>query len=144
MTGTAGTNGRPRGARARDWAEVQEGQFAAAYHAVLDRMGVRSGTQHLDAGCGAGMAAALSAERGAAVAGVLRPVESFDVDCPWSHPDEATALRGVSAAGVAGRAIAHVGEAAFAAAIRAAFAPFRRPDGGYRIGAACRCLVAAP
>ena len=261
MTRTAEANGRLWGARARDWAEVQEGQFAAAYHAVLDRMGVGPGARHLDAGCGAGMAAALSAARGATVAGVdaaapllaiarertpdgdfrhgdlealpfaddafdlvtgfnafqfagdaaaalreagrvarpggavvimtwadpagmeaasliaamkpllppvppgapgpfalsdktalhafaeaggLRPVGTFDVDTPWSYPDEATALRGFGASGLAVRAIEHVGAAAFTEAIRAAFAPFRQPDGGFRIGAACRCLVAAP
>jgi SAM-dependent methyltransferase len=69
-TGTAEKNGRLWSARARDWAQVQEGQFAAAYHAVLTRAGVRPGTRHLDAGCGAGMAARLSASLGAAVAGI--------------------------------------------------------------------------
>ena len=57
-------------ARARDWAEIQEGQFAAAFHAVLAHGGVGQGTLHLDAGCGAGMAAALSASLGARVAGI--------------------------------------------------------------------------
>lgn len=70
MTGTAATNGRLWGARARDWAEVQEGQCAAAYHAVLAHAGVGPGTRHLDVGCGAGMAAALSAARGATVSGI--------------------------------------------------------------------------
>ncbi|MDM7933598.1 class I SAM-dependent methyltransferase [Tabrizicola sp.] len=68
--GTAQVNGRLWGASARDWAEVQEGQFAAAFHAVLAHAGVRHGTRHLEAGCGAGMAAALSATLGAQVAGV--------------------------------------------------------------------------
>lgn len=68
--GTAKANGRHWGARARDWADIQEGQVAAAYHAVLGRAGVGAGTRHLDAGCGAGMAAALSASLGASVAGL--------------------------------------------------------------------------
>ena len=68
--GTAAVNGPLWGARARDWAEVQEGQFAAAFHAVLAHAKVGSGARHLDAGCGAGMAAALSASLGAAVAGL--------------------------------------------------------------------------
>ncbi|WP_050930366.1 class I SAM-dependent methyltransferase [Aestuariivita boseongensis] len=68
--GTSEANGRLWGARARDWADIQEGQVAAAYHEVLDRCGVTSGTWHLDAGCGAGMACALSASLGAAVAGL--------------------------------------------------------------------------
>ena len=70
MTSTAEANGRLWGARARDWAEVQEGQCAAAYRAVLDHARVGPGARHLDVGCGAGMAAALSASRGAAVAGI--------------------------------------------------------------------------
>lgn len=68
--GTSQANGRLWGARARDWAEVQEGQFAAAYHAVLAHAKVGPGTHHLDAGCGAGMATALSASLGAAVSGL--------------------------------------------------------------------------
>ena len=73
MTNTSGSsevNGRLWGARARDWAEVQEGQFAAVFHAVLAHTKVGPGTRHLDAGCGAGMAAALSATLGAAIAGI--------------------------------------------------------------------------
>jgi SAM-dependent methyltransferase len=259
--GTSGTNGRLWGARARDWAEVQEGQCTAAFRAVLDHAGVGPGTRHLDVGCGAGMAAALSAARGASVSGIdaaeallaiarertpagdfrqgdiealpfaddsfdlvtgfnafqyagdpaqalreagrvtkpggmivvmtwgepagmeasslvaalkpllpapppgapgpfalsdeaalrafavaggLAPGAVFDVDTPWSYHDEATALRGLGSAGVAVRAIAHAGEAAFVAAHRAALAPFRQPDGSFRIGARFRCLVAAP
>ena len=59
--GTAGVNGQLWGFRGRDWAEVQEGQFAPAFHAVLAHAKVGADTRHLDAGCGAGMAAALSA-----------------------------------------------------------------------------------
>lgn len=68
--GTSETNGRLWGAHARDWAEVQEGQCAAAFQAVLDHGGVGPGRRHLDVGCGAGMAAALSAGRGATVSGI--------------------------------------------------------------------------
>ncbi len=67
---TSDTNGRLWGARARDWAEVQEGQCAAAYHSVLDQARVGRSTNHLDVGCGAGLATQLSAERGAKVAGI--------------------------------------------------------------------------
>ena len=260
-TRTSQTNGRLWGARARDWAEVQEGQCAATYHAVLTRADVGQGTHHLDVGCGAGMAAQLSALLGAKVAGVdaaeallaiarertpegdfrqgdiealpfdddtfdlvtgfnsfqyagdptqalreagrvtktggmivmmtwgepagmeaaslvgamkpllpppppgapgpfalseegalrafakaggLTPGAVFDVDTPWFYPDEATALRGQAAAGVAVKAMDHSGEAAFMAATRAALAPFRQPDGSFRIGARFRCLVASP
>lgn len=68
--GTAAMNGPLWGARARDWAEVQEGQFAAAFHAVLAHVAVGPGTKHLDVGCGAGMAAALSASLKASVSGL--------------------------------------------------------------------------
>jgi len=67
---TSEINGRLWGARARDWADVQEGQFAAAFHAVLAHAKVGPGTNHLDAGCGAGMAASLSASLGAQVSGL--------------------------------------------------------------------------
>lgn len=68
--GTAGVNGQLWGFRGRDWAEVQEGQFAPAFHAVLAHAKVGADTRHLDAGCGAGMAAALSASLGASVCGL--------------------------------------------------------------------------
>ncbi len=258
---TSETNGRLWGARARDWADLQEGQCATAYHAVLAHAAVGPGTRHLDAGCGAGMAAALSAKRGAAVCGIdaavplldiardrtpdgdfrhgdiealpwadhsfdlvtgfnsfqyagdaaqalreagrvtrpggkvvvmtwgepagmqaasvvaafkpllppsppgasgpfalsdeaalrafaaaggLIPSEVFDVDCPWFYPDEATGIRAQASAGVAAKAIEHAGEAAYVAAMRAALAPFRQPDGSFRIAARFRCLVATP
>lgn len=260
-TRTSETNGRLWGARARDWAEVQEGQCAATYHAVLSHARVGRGTRHLDVGCGAGMAAQLSAALGATVSGIdaagslleiarertpdghfrqgdlealpfeddafdlvtgfnsfqyagdpaqalreagrvtkpggmivimtwgepagmeasslvaalkpllptpppgapgpfalsdeqalrafataggLTPGAVFDVDTPWFYPDEATALRGLASAGVAVRAIEHSGEDAVIDAYRAALAPFRQPDGSFRIGARFRCLTAAP
>jgi SAM-dependent methyltransferase len=70
VTRTSESNGRLWGVQARDWAEVQEGQFAAAFHAVLAHAGVGRDTRNLDAGCGAEMAVALSASLGARVAGV--------------------------------------------------------------------------
>ncbi len=69
-TGTAPVNGGLWGARARDWADVQEGQARALYDAVLEAIAVGRGTRLLDAGCGAGMAAMLAAARGATVSGV--------------------------------------------------------------------------
>ena len=67
---TSEVNGRLWGARARDWAEVQEGQFAAGYDHVLARAGVGPGTRLLDAGCGAGKAAMRAAGLGASVSGI--------------------------------------------------------------------------
>ncbi len=66
---TSDVNGRLWGARARDWAEVQEGQFAAGYDDVLARTGVGPGTRLLDAGCGAGMAAMRGVGLGAVITG---------------------------------------------------------------------------
>ena len=67
---TAAVNGPLWGARARDWAEIQEGIIRPAYLAVLDRAGVGAGTAYLDIGCGSGMAAMIAAARGAKVSGI--------------------------------------------------------------------------
>jgi SAM-dependent methyltransferase len=53
------------GARARDWADVQEQQVRPLYVSVLAAIGVTHGMRLLDVGCGAGAALALAAERGA-------------------------------------------------------------------------------
>lgn len=67
---TAEKNGQLRGASARDWAELGEGQFSAGYKAVLARADVRGGTRLLDAGCGAGLAAELAHGLGATITGL--------------------------------------------------------------------------
>jgi SAM-dependent methyltransferase len=67
---SGGANGRIWGARASDWARIQEQQCAAGYHAVFDKVPVGSETRLLDAGCGAGMAIQLAADLGATVAGI--------------------------------------------------------------------------
>ena len=66
-TGTE--NGRLWGARAREWADFQEGQVRPVYEAVMARCAVGPGTEYLDAGCGAGLAAQMAAQRGARVSG---------------------------------------------------------------------------
>jgi ubiquinone/menaquinone biosynthesis C-methylase UbiE len=66
---TAETNGALWGARARDWANIQEGQCRPVYEVVLEQLSVGSGTALLDAGCGAGMAAQMATARGAQVTG---------------------------------------------------------------------------
>lgn len=252
-------NGRIWGARAADWANIQEAQCAPAYHAVLDKAVVGSETRVLDAGCGAGMALSFVADLGAKVAGIdastallevartrlpttrleqgdleelpfeddsfdvvtgfnsfqfatdptvalqearrvtrvggkvfimtwgapgsmeatalvaalkpllpppppgaagpfalsepgklealtatagLSPLEIFDVDTPWSYPDLATAQKGLASSGVAVRAAETSGQEALDAAHAEALAPFRQPDGGYRVGATFRVLMA--
>jgi SAM-dependent methyltransferase len=258
---SSSVNGRLWGARARDWADIQEATAKAVYEAVLARTAVGSGTRYLDVGCGAGGAAQLAAARGAEVSGIdaadsllaiarertpqgdfhagdleelpfgdgvfdvvtgfnsfqyaanpavalsearrvtkadgvivvmtwgvpdgmqaaslvralrpllpppppgapgpfalsdeaalrafataagLTPFEVFDVESPWSYPDEATAVRGLNSSGVSTRAMDNSSEAAVSEAHKQALAPFRLADGSYRIGASFRCLLARP
>jgi len=68
-TGSAGVQAPLWGARAQDWAEVQEGTVRPLYDEVFERTRVGPGTALLDVGCGAGLACTLAAARGAAVAG---------------------------------------------------------------------------
>jgi len=72
----------------------------------------------------------------------LTPAAVFDVDCPFVYPDEATAVRGLNASGVAVRAMENTSELAASKAHRKAIVPFRQSDGSYRINASFRCLVA--
>jgi SAM-dependent methyltransferase len=67
---TATVNSRLWGARAKDWANLQEACCRPVYEAVLKRYVVSKATSYLDAGCGAGMAAQIAAEHGAAVTGI--------------------------------------------------------------------------
>jgi SAM-dependent methyltransferase len=68
--GSAAVQGELWGARARDWAEVQEGTMRPLYEAVLARARVGSGVHLFDAGCGSGLFCQLAAARGAVVAGL--------------------------------------------------------------------------
>ncbi len=67
---TSETNARLWGARAKDWADIQEGQCRAVYVAVFDHLNIGPGISYFDAGCGSGMAAQIAAERGASVSGL--------------------------------------------------------------------------
>jgi SAM-dependent methyltransferase len=60
----------PWGARARDWAEVEDEGSRGLFESVLDEAGVGPGTKLLDLGCGSGLACALAAARGADVSGL--------------------------------------------------------------------------
>ncbi|MDK3020394.1 class I SAM-dependent methyltransferase [Pseudodonghicola flavimaris] len=79
-----------------------------------------------------------------AEAGGLEPYEILDIESPWIYPDRETALRGLSSSGVAARAIRYSGQEAVDAAHAAAIAPFRQPDGSYRIGARFKAMCACP
>lgn len=76
---SADTNGAFWGQSARDWADIQEGQFSAGYHAVFSAAGVGPGTLLMDAGCGAGGAAMLAASMGAQVAGIDAAAALLDI-----------------------------------------------------------------
>ena len=67
--GTAEMQGALWGAAARDWAELAEPHQIPFYEAAFDAIGVKAGTRLLDAGCGAGLALSLAAQRGARAAG---------------------------------------------------------------------------
>ncbi len=67
---TLDVHGHLWGARARDWADFQEGTVLPVFEAALERTGVGPGTRFLDVGCGTGMAAEMAAARGASVAGI--------------------------------------------------------------------------
>jgi SAM-dependent methyltransferase len=74
----------------------------------------------------------------------LTPIDVIDVDSPFFYPDLAAGLRGLGSSGVSVRATQHSGAAAVDEAHARALAPFRQPDGSYRIHAVFRCLVATP
>lgn len=67
---TSQSNALLWGARAKDWANFQEGTVRPVYEAVFERTDVGAGTRYLDVGCGAGMAAQIAASRGAEVSGI--------------------------------------------------------------------------
>jgi len=68
--GTAQINGELWGARAREWAELQEGSFRPVYQAAFKAAGVGPGSCVLDVGCGAGLSLQIARELGATVAGL--------------------------------------------------------------------------
>jgi SAM-dependent methyltransferase len=55
------------------------------------------------------------------------------IDGPFVYSDEDKTLRAIAASGVGVKAIRHAGRHAYEAAVRPAIAPFRRPDGTYRM-----------
>ena len=67
LMGSAEVQGPLWGAKARDWAQINEQNSLPLFGAVLDAARVTSGTRFLDAGCGAGLASLLATLRGAKV-----------------------------------------------------------------------------
>jgi SAM-dependent methyltransferase len=70
MPHTSSVFGPLWGARARDWAEIQEAGSRPLYESALGRLAIGEGMRMVDLGCGAGGFCMLAAERGAAVAGL--------------------------------------------------------------------------
>jgi SAM-dependent methyltransferase len=68
--GTASVQGELWGAKARDWADVQEPAWRPVYRSLLEELGVGRGMRLLDIGCGAGGALLVAREMGAEVAGL--------------------------------------------------------------------------
>lgn len=68
--GTAKMQGQMWGARARDWAEVQEGVAIPLYEEVLRKVGAGAGDSVLDIGCGSGVFCEMAARLGAKASGV--------------------------------------------------------------------------
>ena len=68
--GTAQVQGKLWGAAAADWAALAEPVQIPFFTAALDAIGIERGTRLLDAGCGAGLALTLAAQRGAIVTGL--------------------------------------------------------------------------
>jgi SAM-dependent methyltransferase len=64
--GSSSVQGPLWGAQARTWAELAEVGQTPFYEAVFDALKIDNRTQLLDAGCGAGLALQLAAQRGAA------------------------------------------------------------------------------
>src|SRR4029434_1447015 len=70
QTGSAGVHGRLWGARARDWASIQEVRSRANYEVFFGRLGLADGAAYCDVGCGSGSAARIASQRGARVWGL--------------------------------------------------------------------------
>jgi 2-polyprenyl-3-methyl-5-hydroxy-6-metoxy-1,4-benzoquinol methylase len=68
--GSATIQGEQWGARARDWAEIQESVLVPVYEAVLHQTRVGPEPALLDVGCGAGLFCEMAATLGAQVSGI--------------------------------------------------------------------------
>ena len=85
---------------------------------------------------GAGALAKLLAAAG------LDPQETHDVVCHFDYASDDEALRAMMSAGPCVRAARHAGEEATSKALLESVAPYRQPDGSYRIANAFRFTLA--
>ena len=58
------------GARAEDWANIQEKGYDRLYRRVFEKVGLNKETIYLDAGCGSGVAAGIASEKGVSATGI--------------------------------------------------------------------------
>ena len=79
QTGSAVSNGELWGERARDWAELQEGNRRPDFEVCIRRTGIGRGTEVLDLGCGAGGFCRLAAGAGARVVGIDAAAGMVDI-----------------------------------------------------------------
>ena len=68
--GSAETQGDLWGARAVEWADLQESSFRPLYEAAFAAVKLGKGASLLDAGCGAGLACSIAQSQGAQVSGI--------------------------------------------------------------------------
>jgi ubiquinone/menaquinone biosynthesis C-methylase UbiE len=79
VTGSAQTQGDLWSARARDYAELQEGYFLPLYESVQRRPEVTKSRSSLDVGCGPGLAARVFSRTIANVAGIDASAAFIDI-----------------------------------------------------------------
>ncbi len=72
----------------------------------------------------------------------LEPRYAFDLSYAFEYPDEPTLVRGQLSPGPVQVAVAEAGEERVRSVIAEALAPFRRPDGSYRLENEWHFLVA--
>jgi SAM-dependent methyltransferase len=77
--GTAKVQGEIWGARARDWADVQERVAIPMYEVVLQKTGISQKTAILDIGCGSGIFCEMAARCGAQVSGLDASASLLDI-----------------------------------------------------------------
>lgn len=67
---TSEANGRPWGARAADWADIQEQVHKPIYQAAFEAVNLAQDTRFLDVGCGSGLAVQMAAAQGVDASGI--------------------------------------------------------------------------
>jgi SAM-dependent methyltransferase len=82
--------------------------------------------------------------RGFATSAGLKPVDVFDVDCPFEYPNEDIAVRGLCSSGVAVKAAEFSGNQAVEDAYKRIANKFLKSDGSVKISARFRCMLARP